>query len=89
MQARVVRPHVRPEVPRVEIAPPSQDKSGVLDSSELATLYRQARAEKLSGKQLKAAMVAMDADNSGTIEFSEFEAWSVSISPWAFTPTVF
>ena len=34
-------------------------------------------------------MVAMDADNSGTIEFSEFEAWSVSISPWAFTPTVF
>eukprot|EP01043_Picozoa_sp_COSAG02_P012742 COSAG02_NODE_498_length_21087_cov_33.272394_10_plen_102_part_00 len=54
-----------------------QDKSGELDSSELATLYKQARGEKLSARQLKAAMACMDADKSGTIEFSEFEAWSV------------
>ena len=56
---------------------PLQDKSGELDSSELATLYKQARGEKLSGRELKTAMACMDADKSGTIEFSEFEAWSV------------
>jgi Ca2+-binding EF-hand superfamily protein len=54
-----------------------QDESGELDRSELATLYKQARGEKLSGRQLKTAMAVMDADKSGTIEFSEFEAWSV------------
>mgnify|MGYP003339300709 CR=1 FL=1 len=54
-----------------------QDKSGELDRSELAALYKQARGEKLSGRQLKIAMAVMDADKSGTIEFSEFEAWSV------------
>lgn len=50
----------------------------MLDHSELANLYRQARGEKLSGKELKTAMAAMDADGSGKIEFFEFEAWSVS-----------
>eukprot|EP01046_Picozoa_sp_COSAG06_P053354 COSAG06_NODE_9203_length_1959_cov_6.024781_2_plen_179_part_00 len=54
---------------------PEQDGSGVLDRAELATLYRQARGEKLSGRQLKAAMAAMDADGSGDIEFKEFQAW--------------
>ena len=52
-----------------------QDGSGVLDRAELATLYRQARGEKLSGRQLKTAMATMDADGSGDIEFKEFQAW--------------
>ena len=51
------------------------DGSGSLDVNELATLYRTARDEKLSKKELKAAMVEMDSDGSGTIEFAEFEQW--------------
>ena len=46
-----------------------------MDRAELATLYRQARGEKLSGRQLKTAMATMDADGSGDIEFKEFQAW--------------
>ena len=49
--------------------------SGSLDASQLATLYRTARDEQLSKKELKAAMAAMDTDGSGAIEFAEFEAW--------------
>jgi hypothetical protein len=51
------------------------DGSGSLDASQLATLYRTAREEQLSKKDLKAALAAMDTDGSGAIEFAEFEAW--------------
>ena len=50
-------------------------RAGELDQGELATLYQQARGEKLKGKQLKAAMVEMDKDGGGTVSFDEFEGW--------------
>lgn len=37
--------------------------------------YRQARGKKLSKKDLKTAMAAMDSDGDGTVSFSEFEHW--------------
>eukprot|EP01043_Picozoa_sp_COSAG02_P039313 COSAG02_NODE_3095_length_7381_cov_3.337682_1_plen_1163_part_10 len=51
------------------------DGSGALDATELATLYQTARHEKLSKKELRAAMASMDTDGSGSIDFTEFEAW--------------
>ena len=51
------------------------DRSGALDSSELATLYKRARGEKLSKKRLAEAMAVMDRDGSGRVELQEFEAW--------------
>lgn len=51
------------------------DGSGEIDEQELAELYQQARGEKLSKKQLKAAMAAMDQDGGGTVDFEEFDAW--------------
>ena len=51
------------------------DGSGELDREELAALYKEARGEKLSKKQLKTAMAEMDTDGSGSIDFAEFEGW--------------
>ena len=51
------------------------DRSGELDGGEVAALYRQARGESLSKRQLAAAMDVMDTDGSGAVDFAEFESW--------------
>ena len=57
------------------------DGSGEVDAEEVAELYQKARGEKLKSKDLKKAMAEMDTDQSGTVEFDEFETWwSASVS---------
>jgi Ca2+-binding EF-hand superfamily protein len=51
------------------------DGDGVLDSSQLSTLYLRARGESLSTKQLKASMATIDTDGSGGVGFDEFVHW--------------
>lgn len=51
------------------------DGDGMLDSSQLSTLYLRARGEPLSGKQLKAAMKVMDPDGRGAINCTDFARW--------------
>ena len=51
------------------------DGDGMLDSSQLSTLYLRARGEPLSAKQLKAAMKVMDPDGRGAINCTDFARW--------------
>ena len=51
------------------------DKSGYLDATEVAALYKKARGEKLSKGNLSAAMREMDSDGNGQVSMDEFKSW--------------
>ena len=51
------------------------DGSGSLDAAEVASLYRQAHGESLSGAELAAAIRQMDTDGNGEISEEEFLVW--------------
>ena len=66
-----------PSIPDASELFASMDKNGdgVLNVTEVAALYKQARGEKMSKKAQSAAMSAMDLDGSGAVERAEFEQW--------------
>ena len=52
-----------------------EDGSGRLDKEEVAGLLDMLGMGRLAGVELDAAMLAMDADGSGEVEFDEFFDW--------------
>lgn len=48
---------------------------GVLDSSQISTLYLRARGETLSSKKMQAAMAVMDPHGRGTVACDDFVRW--------------
>ena len=61
--------------PRTIFDEVDDDGSGSLDISELELLYKKARGESLSKKELKNAMAQMDTDGDNQVQFDEFERW--------------
>eukprot|EP01045_Picozoa_sp_COSAG04_P008177 COSAG04_NODE_447_length_14267_cov_17.958569_14_plen_597_part_00 len=69
--------HAEPKIPTAKdlFEEMDADHSGSLDQEEVAALYKKARGEDLSKKDLKKAMKEMDSDNSGEVDVEEFGAW--------------
>ena len=61
--------------PRTMFDEVDDDGSGSLDPSEVALLYKKARGESLTKKELKTAMTQMDTDGDNQVQFEEFERW--------------
>lgn len=61
--------------PRTMFDEVDDDRSGSLDASELELLYKKARGESLTKKELKNAMAQMDTDGDNQVQFDEFERW--------------